>query len=92
MKQLLLDQVAIITGGNAGIGKAISMKLAQEGAKVAIMGTNAEIGEATISEIQQSFLSTQSQFYRVDVSQTSAVEEKIKEILRDFGQIDIFSE
>ena len=38
MKNLLLDQVAVVTGGNAGIGKAIALKLAEEGAKVADFG------------------------------------------------------
>lgn len=89
MKNLLADQVAIVTGGNAGIGKAIAHKLAEEGAKVAIMGTNAETGAATVAEIKQSFPSSQVQFYQVDVSKTSAVDETIKQILEQFGKVDI---
>ena len=52
MKNLLAGQVAVVTGGNAGIGKAIAQKLAEEGAKVAVLGTNFETGAAAVAEIQ----------------------------------------
>lgn len=89
MKNLLLDQVAIVTGGNGGIGKAIALKLAEEGAKVAIMGTNVDTGALTVSEIKQSYPSSQVVFYQVDVSQTNVVDEVIKKIIEDFGKVDI---
>lgn len=89
MKNLLFDQVAIVTGGNTGIGRAIALKLAEEGAKVAIMGTNVETGASAISEIKHSYPSSLVSFYQVDVSQTSAVEETIKKIIEDFGKVDI---
>ena len=89
MKNLLLNQVAIVTGGNAGIGKAISLKLAEEGAKVSILGTNEETGAATIAEIKHLVPSAQVLFYQCDVSKTVQVEEVIKKILEDFGQVDI---
>jgi len=89
MKNLLLDQVAIVTGGNAGIGKAIALKLAEEGAKVAIIGTNAETGAAAIAEIKQDVPAAHLLFYQLDVSQTAAVEETIKKIIDDFGKVDI---
>jgi 3-oxoacyl-[acyl-carrier protein] reductase len=89
MKSLLTDQVAIITGGNAGIGKAIALKFAEEGAQVAIFGTNHENGLKTIEEISRLNPNSKSKFYLVDVSQTQAVEESIKKVIDDFGQIDI---
>ncbi len=89
MKNLLQDQVAVITGGNVGIGKAIALKLAEEGAKVAILGTNAETGNATSEEIKQNYPSSQAKFYAVDVSKTNAVDETLKKIQEDFGQVDI---
>jgi 3-oxoacyl-[acyl-carrier protein] reductase len=89
MNNLLHDQVAIVTGGNAGIGKAIALKLAQEGAKVAIMGTNAETGAATVAEIKQSHPASHVLFYQVDVAKTSAVEETIKQIIEQLGKVDI---
>lgn len=89
MNNLLFDQVAIVTGGNAGIGKAISLKLAKEGAKVAILGTNTEAGAATVAEIKQLHPSAQVLFYKVDVAQTAAVDEIIKKVIEDFGRVDI---
>lgn len=89
MKNLLLDQVAVITGGNTGIGKCVAFKFAEEGAKIVIMGTNAETGRATIEEIKQAVPSAQVLFYQVDVSQTAAVEEVIKKVIDTFGKIDI---
>jgi 3-oxoacyl-[acyl-carrier protein] reductase len=89
MKNLLLDQVAIVTGGNAGIGKSIAFKLAEEGAKVAILGTNRETGISVVEEITHSIPSAKIVFYQVDVSKTAQVEDVIKKILEEFGQVDI---
>lgn len=85
----LLDQVAIITGGNAGIGKAIAFKFAEEGAKVAILGTNGETGAATVAEIKQAFPKAEVLFFQVDVAQTSAVDEIVKQIIGQLGKVDI---
>lgn len=89
MKDLLADQVAIVTGGNAGIGKIIALKLAEGGAKVAILGTNSETGTAAIEEIKQTVPGAQVAFYQVDVSQTAGVDDVIKKILDSFGKVDI---
>ncbi len=89
MKNLLTGQVAVVTGGNAGIGKAIAHKLAQEGAKVAILGTNVETGAAAVAEIKEAASSTEIRFYQVDVSKTAAVDEVLKKIQEDWGTIEI---
>lgn len=89
MKNLLDGQVAVVTGGNAGIGKAIALKLAEEGASIAILGTNLEAGEAAVAEIQGVNSTAQVHFYRVDVSATAGVDEVLKEILQKFGKVDI---
>lgn len=89
MKQLLKNQIAIITGGSAGIGKAIALKFAEEGAKVALFGTNQEKGKAAAEEIRQITQRDEAHFYRVDVSQTAIVEETIKRVVDDLGQVSI---
>lgn len=89
MNNLLSGQTVIITGGNAGIGKAIAMKFAEQGAKVAIFGTNAEKGSQVIDEIRKQTNQDSATFYRVDVSKTADVELAIKQVLDAFGGIDI---
>lgn len=89
MKNLLIDQVAVVTGGNSGIGKAIAVKLAEEGAHVIIFGTNAEKGAEAVNQIKKVATSNQVLFYALDVSQTKLVDEIIKKIIDQFGKIDI---
>jgi len=88
-KDLLKDQSAIITGGNAGIGKAIALKFAEQGAKLAIFGTNLEKGQATVDEIKNQTKNDHVKFYQVDVSKTADVEQAIKQVLDAQGGIDI---
>lgn len=89
MKPLLLvDQVAVITGGTAGIGRAIALKFAEEGARLALIGTDREKGAKAVEEIRQ-LTQQEVQFFEVDVSKTGAVEETLKKILESFKQIDI---
>ena len=54
MKNLfdIKDKVVVITGGTGVLGKAIAFHLAEEGAKVVILGRKAEIGDAIAGEIK----------------------------------------
>lgn len=89
MNNSLKDEVAVITGGNAGIGKAISMKFAEAGANVIILGTNPQTGQATISEILEKFPFAKVGFYPVNIEKTSDVDQILQEILQKEGKIDI---
>lgn len=51
MQNLLENQTAIVTGATSGIGKGIAIKLAQSGARVAIVGTHSERGFQVVEEI-----------------------------------------
>ena len=81
------DKVAVVTGGNRGIGKAIALKLAQEGASVAICGTN----EATLKEavLEIGKLGVKSFQMKVDVSKGPEVELFVKAVLEAFGKADV---
>lgn len=85
MQNLLKDQVAIVTGATAGIGKAIALKLAEHGAKVAVLGTNEERGLEVVSEIG----SDKADFFKVDVASYAQVGKTIEAILARFGHVDI---
>lgn len=89
LENLLSNQTAIVTGGNAGIGKAIAMKLAVNGARVLIFGTNLERGNQVVEEIRQLTQSESALFYQVDVSKTADVDLAIKQAIEKFGTIDI---
>jgi len=49
---LLKDQVAMVTGAGQGIGKAIALALAREGADIAVLDIDRETAEATAREIR----------------------------------------
>ena len=46
------DKVVVITGGTGVLGRAIAAHLAEEGAKVVILGRKAEVGNAQVAEIK----------------------------------------
>lgn len=85
MHDLLKNQIAVITGGTAGIGKAIALEFARQGAKIAIFGTHRERGEQVVQEIG----SEKAAFYQVNVGSTKEVEEAIKLVQEKQGPVDI---
>ncbi|MDR3624582.1 MAG: 3-oxoacyl-ACP reductase FabG [Chlamydiales bacterium] len=90
MTQLLQGKTAIVTGGNAGIGKAIALLFAKQGANIALFGTNTERGKKAVDEIAAAVQNgVKLQFFQVDVSKTKAVDQTIEEVLQNFGSIDI---
>jgi 3-oxoacyl-[acyl-carrier protein] reductase len=89
MNLLLKDQVAIVTGGNSGIGKAIVLKLAEAGVKIAIFANNQQKAEEVISEIEKKNLPGSACFFQLNVANGAAVDTAVKEVLERFGQVDI---
>ncbi len=78
-----LDQrVAIVTGGAAGIGKAIAVLFAAEGAKVAVWDWNDERGMETAGLVG-------GKFYKVNTAEFAMVEAAAKQTVEDLGRIDI---
>ncbi len=89
--QLLKGKTALITGGTAGIGKAIACLYAEHGADVVILGTNKERGDQALKEIDacKKDPGQKTALYLVNVSKSAEVEEAIGQILKEFGKIDI---
>ena len=85
----LQGQTAIVTGATAGIGKAIAKRLAENGAYVAVVGTNAERGAQVVAELPSFPDNAGASFHQVDVSNYTDVEAFCKEILEKRGQVDI---
>jgi len=83
----LKDKTAVVTGGNRGIGKAIALALAGEGASVAICGMNEATLKETAEEISKSGI--RGLWGKADVSKAEDVERFSGEVLAAFGRVDI---
>jgi NAD(P)-dependent dehydrogenase (short-subunit alcohol dehydrogenase family) len=83
----LSNKVALITGATSGIGKAVAMLFAQEGAKVIITGRRWERGEGVVSEIRA--LGGVCQFIQADHTDPEACSRVVERTLAEFGRIDI---
>jgi NAD(P)-dependent dehydrogenase (short-subunit alcohol dehydrogenase family) len=80
-------RVALITGGNSGIGRASAALLAREGAKVVLTGRNLERGESVVRAIQEE--GGEAFFVRSDVRVAEDCKRAVQETLDRFGQIDV---
>lgn len=81
-------KVAIVTGASRGIGRAISIKLAEKGAKVAIIyNSRADKAEEVKKEIL--LKGVECEIYKCDVSDFEEVKRIVEKILNDFDRIDI---
>lgn len=88
MKNLfdLKDKVVVITGGTGVLGKAIALHLAEEGAKVVILGRKAEVGNALVDEIKGN--GGEALFLTTDVLNREALEQNLADILKAYGRVD----
>jgi len=83
----LRDKVALITGGARGIGQAIAMTFAKEGADIVVADVNLEVARKTASEIEA--LGRRTLALEMDVTDFAKVEEGVNKILDKFGKVDI---
>ena len=83
----LKDKVALITGGARGIGQAIAMVFAREGADIVVADVNLEIAQKTASEIES--LGRKALALEMDVTNYDLVEAGINKILDKMGKVDI---
>jgi 3-oxoacyl-[acyl-carrier protein] reductase len=84
---MLEGKKAIVTGASRGIGKAIALTLAREGASVACVARSVEAVAETVAAIQA--LGRKAEPYAVDVADTAAVESLVEKIGTDFDGFDI---
>jgi 3-oxoacyl-[acyl-carrier protein] reductase len=85
---LLKGKIALITGASRGIGRAIAIRFAQEGAAVAFTYlSSVEKGQALEAELQQ--FGVVAKGYRSDASDFKAAEELVAQVVADFGTIDV---
>jgi NAD(P)-dependent dehydrogenase (short-subunit alcohol dehydrogenase family) len=83
----LSGKVAVVTGGNRGIGRALSLALAGAGAAVAILARDEEKNRATVDAVRA--LGVPGLALRVDLAERAALQPALYEIERTLGPIDI---
>lgn len=84
----LNGKTALVTGASRGIGRAIALRLAEDGANVAVIyAGSADKAEAVVNEITA--LGVQAKAYQCNVADSAAVNETVKAVTNDLGKIDI---
>ncbi len=83
MSERLAGKVAVITGGNSGIGLATARSFASEGAKVAILGRDPTTLEAAVSELGDAAIGVVG-----DVQNLQDIDRFYETVKQDFGSID----
>lgn len=83
----LIDKVALITGGNSGIGKATAILFAKEGARVCLTGRNETRCKKVIEEINEG--GGQAIYVIADVRSSDECQKTVETTMKAFGQLDI---
>lgn len=83
----LKGKTAIITGGAQGIGRAISLRLAREGANIGILDIKKDVADKTVAEING--LGVKATAIACDVTNYEKVKEAVSKVHKEFGSIDI---
>jgi 3-oxoacyl-[acyl-carrier protein] reductase len=78
------NQVVLVTGGAAGIGKATAMRFDTEGARVVICDVDEENGNETLK-----LLGAEASFYKVNVASREAVQQWVEHVVERYGRIDV---
>lgn len=85
---MLKGKTAVVTGGSRGIGKAICLKFAEQGADIAFLyAGNTVKAEETLKELEA--LGVKAKAYQCNVADAEAAAAVVKEIVKDFGGIQI---
>src|SRR5436309_1906002 len=83
----LTGRVAIVTGGNGGIGRGIALGLAEAGAAVAVFGRNDEKNQRVLSELKA--LGVPSMAVVVDMTNRAGLEPALNKVATQLGPVDI---
>ncbi len=86
--KLLQDKVAIITGASRGIGKAIALKYAEEGAKIAFTYLSSD-EKAKVLEEELKALGVEAKGFKSNAANFEAAEQLIKDVVELYGGVDI---
>ncbi len=85
---MLQNKVAVITGASSGLGRAIAIRYAEEGASLILADLNQEGGEHTLSLLPEA-ARAKAKFLKVDVTKEAEVEAAVALAVSSFGRLDI---
>src|SRR5271170_1815625 len=83
----LTDRVALVTGGNGGIGRSIALGFAQAGASVAILGRNEEKNKKTLAELEA--VGARSIAIQADITDTAQIAPAVARVEKELGPVGI---
>lgn len=83
----LRDKVAVVTGGAGGLGRAVGLRLAKAGARVALWDLDSEALDSAAEELLAEGLEART--YALDVSDREAVAEAAGRVRKDLGEVDL---
>jgi short-subunit dehydrogenase len=83
-----MAEIAVVTGGTAGVGRAVARRLAAEGMDVAVLARGWDRLDATADELRR--LGVRALAIEVDIADDAAVDEAAAEIERELGPIDVW--
>jgi NAD(P)-dependent dehydrogenase (short-subunit alcohol dehydrogenase family) len=83
----LTNKVALVTGARRGMGKAHSIALAKQGAKVVVTDINQEECQAVVDEIKS--FGGEAVAFKLDVSNAAEVNQVFDEVIKQYGRLDI---
>nr|WP_263326635.1 3-oxoacyl-ACP reductase family protein [Neobacillus sp. Marseille-Q6967] len=83
----LENKVAIVTGGNRGLGRAMALALAEAGANVVIVGRDEEKNQQVVSEVQE--IGRKAISLSTDLRDVDAIGEMVTTVVEKFGRLDV---
>jgi len=81
------NRTVLVTGGNSGIGRAIALRAAAEGARLAICGRDPEKGVATLAELRRS--GAEAEFFQTNVADEAQAKALIASVVARFGELHV---
>ncbi len=83
----LKDKVAIVTGAAQGLGRATAVRMAEEGAAVAVLDLHDEVGAGLVKDLTERRL--KARYWRCDVSSEAEIKHVFDEVVAAFGRLDV---
>ncbi|MBI2154288.1 MAG: glucose 1-dehydrogenase [Candidatus Rokubacteria bacterium] len=83
----LKDRVAIVTGSGSGIGRAIALAMAREGARIAVVDLNEVGAQETVKEIQKE--GGQAHPYKADITRKAQIDAMVADVIKRWGTVHV---